>query len=88
MNIKTKHGNFDINEITYGQARDLHRAELRSMNISTGELNVDGWCDLLDKVQEYAFGEDAEKKLSHLKQEHIDVVLSEIHSFYLTPPKK
>lgn len=90
MNIKTKHGNFDVNEITYGEQRNLHRYELRSMDIETGKLDVDCWCDLLDHVSELAFGsqEKAQKQLCHLEQAQIDLVLTEIQQFYLTPPKK
>ena len=50
MKVETKHGNFDVNEITYGEQRNLHRFELRSMDIETGKLDVDRWCDLLDHV--------------------------------------
>lgn len=90
MKIETKHGNYDVAEITYKQQRELHRAELKAINVDTGKLDVDRWMDLLDLVTIMAFGseEASEKELDGLKQEEIDLVLSDIQSAYQNPPKK
>tara|TARA_R110002020_G_scaffold204521_3_gene408611 strand:+ start:2766 stop:3050 length:285 start_codon:yes stop_codon:yes gene_type:complete len=90
LKIETKHGNYDVAEITYKQQRELHRAELRAVNVDTGKLDVDRWMDLLDLVAQMAFGseEEIEKQLNGLKQEEIDFVLSEIQSVYQAPSKK
>lgn len=90
MKIETKNGNYDVSEITYKQKRELHRLELKAIDVDTGKLIVDRWMDLLDHVAILAFGseEEVEKQLGNLEQEKIDLVLSEIQSSYQTLPKK
>jgi|TARA_R110002073_G_scaffold238774_2_gene399878 hypothetical protein len=90
LKIETKNGNYDVSEITYKQKRELHRLELKALNIETGKLDVDRWMDLLDHIAILAFGseEEAEKQLGGLEQEKIDLVLSEIQSSYQALPKK
>ena len=62
MKIETKHGNYDVAEITYGKQRELHRAELKAINVDTGKLDVDRWMDLLDLVAIMAFGSEEESE--------------------------
>jgi hypothetical protein len=90
MKIKTPHGDFDVKEITYAKQRELHRLELKSIDVDSGKLDVDGWMSLLDEVALLAFGtmEEAADKLQNFRQEEIDTILSAIHNAYIQPPKK
>ena len=90
MKVKTKYGDFDVKEVTLSEQRELHRAELKSLDVSTGKLDVDRWMDLLDRVAEMAFGseEKAWEEMAHLKQEEIDLVLTDIQAAWQNPPKK
>ena len=90
MKIETKHGSYDVAEISYKDQRSLHRLELKAIDVDTGKLDVDRWMDLLDEVALKAFGseEEAEKQLSGLHQAEIDLVLAEIQAQYQNPSKK
>jgi len=90
MKVNTPHGDFDVVEITYKDQRELHRLELKSIDVDTGKLNVDGWMALLDEVALLAFGtmSEAADNLKDFRQEEIDAILSSIHNAYMSPPKK
>ena len=77
--VKTKHGDFDVRPITFGERRELHRLE---MYLYEGEnINKEAYFNLLDWVMNKAFV-DPEKSLEKLDDAAIDEVLNEIYIYY------
>jgi len=81
MVIDTKHGQFECNEITRKQRRDLYKeVKLVGSSEDPSELH-----DLADKFATIAFGseEDVNKAIGHLTPLQEDEVLNEIIAFYM-----
>tara|TARA_R100001463_G_scaffold37607_2_gene80739 strand:- start:3962 stop:4228 length:267 start_codon:yes stop_codon:yes gene_type:complete len=86
MTIKTKHGNFEVRELTFQKRRELHRLEISTLD-ANGKVDLEKYYDVMEFVMSYAF-DDPEASLSHLDDTDIDIVLSDIYSRYKNPPKK
>jgi|TARA_R110000824_G_scaffold108603_1_gene255748 hypothetical protein len=86
MTVKTDHGNFNVNPITFKARRELHKLELKAVS-ATGEINASKFFDVLDWVLNFAFA-DPESKLGKLDDNAIDSVLMKIYNAYKEPSKK
>lgn len=86
MEVKTDHGNFNVNPITFKQRRKLHRYEVNAVN-NDGSLISDKFFDVLECVSDIAF-DDPEKELSKFKDNEIDEILIAIYNGYREPSKK
>jgi hypothetical protein len=75
-------GDFEVNDLTYRQERDLRRYNSKIWwNKSAEELSADEYFDLLDKVEEMS-GID-EKTLSKYKGNDVDKILQAILMEYI-----
>ena len=83
--IKTKHGEFDVRPITFGERRELHRLEMKVY--WEDKLERDAYFDLLNWVMNAAF-EDPETVLNNLDDSQIDEVLNDIYIHYKGLAKK
>ena len=86
MLVKTEHGEFEVNEITFKQQRKLHR--LNSMSRWEGSLDAEKYFDLLDEVKEVSGLSD--KTLKVFTDPEIDAILRDVFISYkgLTSEKK
>ena len=77
--MKTKHGEYEIRPITFGDRRELHRLE---MKVYWDEnIDKDSYFDLLNWVMTKAF-DNPEESLKDLDDAKIDEVLNEIYYHY------
>lgn len=83
--VKTKHGEFDVRPITFGERRELHRLEMKVYWEET--IERDAYFELLDYVMKKAF-DDPEKTLEELNDGQIDEVLNDIYLHYKGLSKK
>tara|TARA_R100001086_G_C11808723_1_gene250938 strand:+ start:358 stop:633 length:276 start_codon:yes stop_codon:yes gene_type:complete len=81
MVIDTKHGQFECNEITRKQRRDLYK-EVKLVGSSEDPSKLH---DLADKFANIAFGneEDVSNAIGHLSPLQEDEVLNEIIACYM-----
>tara|TARA_R110002020_G_scaffold47165_1_gene134320 strand:+ start:2831 stop:3094 length:264 start_codon:yes stop_codon:yes gene_type:complete len=86
MTVKTNHGKFEVNGITFKQRRQLHRYEVAAIN-NDGSMISDKFFDVLECVSEIAFT-NAEESLSKYKDNEIDEILIAIYNAYREPSKK
>ena len=86
MKIKTAHGDFSVRDMKFPDRRKLHRLEIKTVN-TNGDVSQEKFFDILEWVREYAF-KDSEKELSHLDDNDIDEVLSDVYQQYKGPGKK
>ena len=77
--IKTKHGEFDIRPITFGERREIHRLEMKVY--WDDQMDRNAYFDLLDYVMKKAFP-NPEEALKDLDDAQIDEVLNEIYIHY------
>lgn len=73
-------GEFDIKDISYKQARELHRANAKcfwqSSQDQEQDVNPDEYYDLLEKVRELSGLKDNELKKYSMVQ--VDVILQQV----------
>jgi hypothetical protein len=86
MTIKTDHGNFNVNPITFKGRRALHKIEVQALDTS-GNVNTLKFYNVLEWIQDFAF-DDAEKELGKLDDNAIDEVLMAIYNRYKEPNVK
>jgi len=69
-------GEIEVKDITYGQARELHRANAKAFwGKAENEVDPDKYYDLLEKVLELSgLGE---KELSEFSMVQVDVILQQ-----------
>lgn len=78
--VKTKHGEFNVRPITFGERRELHRLEMRVFD-DDGVMNKEEYFNLLDWCMNKAF-ETPEKTLENFDDAQIDEVLNEVYMNY------
>ena len=79
MKVKALGEEYQVNEITYKERRDLHR--LNAKAFWDGKINPDNYYDVLEKVAEISgLGEKDFKDLSMVE---IDQVLQEVFTQYM-----
>ena len=80
MKIKVKEvGEFDIKDISYGQARELHRINAKVFwggGDDATQVNPDEYYDLLEKTRELSGLSDKELKKFSMVQ--VDVILQAV----------
>lgn len=86
MTVKTKHGTFNVTDITFKARRELHVLEVSAVNTS-GAMDNTRFFRVLDWILDYSFS-DAEKHLGSLDDNQIDEVLMSIYNQYKEPNKK
>ena len=86
MTIKSEHGTFECRELTFKDRRELHKLEISAVDMN-GNVDSSKFYTVLEWIMDFAF-EDAEKELSHLDDNQIDVVLMDIYNKYKVPSKK
>lgn len=83
--MKTKHGEFDIRPITFGERREIHKLEMKVY--WEDKIEREAYFELLDFVMHKAF-EDPEAALKDLDDAQIDELLNEIYFEYKNISKK
>tara|TARA_R110002012_G_scaffold320697_1_gene545038 strand:+ start:258 stop:521 length:264 start_codon:yes stop_codon:yes gene_type:complete len=83
--MKTKHGEFDIRPITFGERREIHKLEMKVY--WEDKIEREAYFELLDYVMHKAF-EDPEAALKDLDDAQIDELLNEIYFEYKNISKK
>ena len=80
MKVETKHGTFDVPDITFAKRRELHKLEIQSI---TNEAEIDrvAFFDILDFITNYAFS-NPEKELGKFDDNVIDEILMSIYNAY------
>ena len=78
--IKTKHGEFNVRPITFGERRELHRLEMKVF-WDQDTIEKDAYFDLLNWCMEKAF-DNPEETLQQLDDAQIDEVLNDIYAHY------
>lgn len=78
--IKTKHGEFEIRPITFGERRELHRLEMKVF-WDENTIEKDAYFDLLNWCMEKAFP-NPEETLEKFDDAQIDEVLNDVYMHY------
>jgi len=86
MTVKTKHGTFDVTDITFKARRDLHKLEVKAIG-ADGSIVTSKFFDVLDWILNYGFT-NPEEKLGKLDDNEIDEILMKIYNDYKEPSKK
>jgi|TARA_R110001583_G_scaffold45091_1_gene142416 hypothetical protein len=85
MTVKTDHGEFEVNPLTFKDRRVLHGMEVKS--IKDGDVDLSTFYHVLNWIMDFAF-DDPEKSLGNLEDNQIDEVLLAIYNKYKEPSKK
>ena len=83
--VKTKHGEFNVRPITFGERRELHRLEMKVYWDES--IDRDAYFELITWVMNKAF-ENPEASLKELDDAQIDEVLNDIYIHYKGISKK
>lgn len=86
MVVKTNHGDFEVNDISFADRRKLHRLEIRAIN-QDGEMIMEKYYDVLEWVMDFAWS-NPEETLEKLDDNQCDEVLASVYSAYKEPSKK
>ena len=86
MTVKTEHGEYECRDITFKDRRALHRLEISAVGVD-GVVESSKFYYVLEWIMDFAF-DDAEKALSHLDDNQIDIVLMDIYNQYKVGDKK
>lgn len=81
MTLKTDHGSFEIRDLTFADRRKLHRMELSSVDLNSGEMNSNRFYDMLEWIMEFAF-DKPEEQFAKLDDNQIDEILIEAYNQY------
>tara|TARA_R100001015_G_C4606588_1_gene161652 strand:+ start:1049 stop:1312 length:264 start_codon:yes stop_codon:yes gene_type:complete len=80
MKVKTKHGTFDVPDITFKARRELHKLEVKAIT-NEGSIDTAKFFDVLDWITNYAFT-DPESALGKFDDNIIDEILMNIYNSY------
>mgnify|MGYP001192305430 FL=1 len=83
--LKTKHGEFNVNAIEFGERREMHRLEMKVY--WKDEFNQDAYFNLLNYVMNLAF-DNPSKALANFDDVQIDEILNDIYTYYKSISKK
>ena len=85
MTVKTNHGEFEVNDLTFRDRRALHKVEINS--ISEGEFEANKFYNIMEWIMDFAF-DDPEKTFEDMDDNQIDEVLISVYNKYKEPSKK
>lgn len=83
--VKTKHGNFEVRSITFGERRQMHMLAMKAYK--NDQLDIDGYFALSDWIMKKAF-DDYESQLKDFNDTEVDEIINDIYTYYKGLSKK